>query len=288
MDGLLQRLRDKGNTILVVEHEPEVIRIADHTIDMGQSAGSVAGRSCSRVPPKLSRPRARSPRGNPDVQQTLRDSVRTPGGSIPSRNARLHNFQNVSVDVPLGVVFVAVTGVPGSGKSSLIHGCLPRTIHRLPSSTSPPAARADRGRHSPTSSRISSEDRVQREPHGRSLSLARVVVPLAGARFELWGMTKLKPERISAFQCRLPASSSHWLVCSRPSTSASWPFDRCKRRVSTLGGRGLVALLADRWMADRVALAGRDEDQSAGGSFIRLPLPPAPPPSTEYFEWHGH
>ena len=126
MNGLLQRLRDKGNTVLVVEHEPVVIRIADHVVDMGPGAGShggeivyegsVAGLSASETLTAR----------HLDVAQTVKASPRTPSGSIPIRNAKLHNLKDVSIDVPLGVM-VAVTGVAGSGKSSLIHGCLPRT-----------------------------------------------------------------------------------------------------------------------------------------------------------------
>ena len=126
MNGLLRQLRDKGNTVLVVEHEPDVMEIADHVVDMGPRAGAHGGevvyegsfdglmRSGTLTGEHL------------DVRQSLKDTVRTPSGSIPIRNATLHNLQDVSIDVPLGIL-VAVTGVAGSGKSSLIHGCLPRT-----------------------------------------------------------------------------------------------------------------------------------------------------------------
>jgi excinuclease UvrABC ATPase subunit len=126
MNGLLQRLRDKGNTVLVVEHEPEVIRIADHVVDMGPGAGSHGGEIVYEGPVAgLSASETLTAR-HLDVAQTLKASTRTPSGSIPIRNAKLHNLKDVSIDVPLGVM-VAVTGVAGSGKSSLIHGCLPRT-----------------------------------------------------------------------------------------------------------------------------------------------------------------
>ncbi|MDP9468245.1 MAG: excinuclease ABC subunit UvrA [Chloroflexota bacterium] len=126
MNELLQRLRDKGNTVLVVEHEPEVIRIADHVVDMGPGAGSHGGGIVYEGPlAGLSASGTLTAR-HLDVAQTVKDSPRTPSGSIPIRNARLHNLKDVSIDVPLGVM-VAVTGVAGSGKSSLIHGCLPRT-----------------------------------------------------------------------------------------------------------------------------------------------------------------
>jgi excinuclease UvrABC ATPase subunit len=126
MNGLLQRLRDKGNTVLVVEHEPEVIRIADHVVDMGPGAGSHGGEIVYEGPVGgLSTSETLTAR-HLDVGQALKASTRTPSGAIPIRNARLHNLKGVSIDVPLGMM-VAVTGVAGSGKSSLIHGCLPRT-----------------------------------------------------------------------------------------------------------------------------------------------------------------
>ncbi|MGD2042151.1 MAG: excinuclease ABC subunit UvrA [Acidimicrobiia bacterium] len=126
LNDLLLQLRDKGNTVLVVEHDPEVMQIADHVVDMGPGAGTHGGeivyqgdfagllRSATATGQHLER----TPR--------LKESTREPDGSIPIRDASLHNLQDVSVDVPLGVL-VAVTGVAGSGKSSLIHGCMPRT-----------------------------------------------------------------------------------------------------------------------------------------------------------------
>jgi excinuclease UvrABC ATPase subunit len=126
MNALLQRLRDKGNTVLVVEHEPEVILIADQVVDMGPGAGSHGGTVVyqGEVGGLLASGTATG--RHLDVRQELKPEARTASGSIPIRSARLHNLQDVSVDVPLGVL-VAVTGVAGSGKSSLIHGCLPRT-----------------------------------------------------------------------------------------------------------------------------------------------------------------
>jgi len=126
MNGLLERLRDKGNTVLVVEHEPEVIRIADHVVDMGPGAGSHGGEIVYEGPVAgLSASDTLTAR-HLDVAQTVKEAPRTPSGSIPIRNAQLHNLKDVSIDVPTGVL-VAVTGVAGSGKSSLIHGCLRRT-----------------------------------------------------------------------------------------------------------------------------------------------------------------
>ena len=126
MNELLLRLRDKGNTVLVVEHDPEVMRIADHVVDMGPGAGSHGGELVFQGSYEGLAASGTITGGHLEVQQSLKESVRTPTGAIPIRNARLHNLADVSVDVPTGV-FVAVTGVAGSGKSSLIHGCMPRT-----------------------------------------------------------------------------------------------------------------------------------------------------------------
>jgi len=126
MTGLLRRLRDKGNTVLVVEHDPEVIRIADHVVDMGPGAGTHGGRVVYEGPFDGLRTSGTLTGRHLEVEQTLKERVRAPRGAIEIRNARLHNLRDVSVDVPLGVL-VAVTGVAGSGKSSLIHGCMPRT-----------------------------------------------------------------------------------------------------------------------------------------------------------------
>ncbi len=126
MNRLLLRLRDKGNTVLVVEHDPEVIRIADHVVDMGPGAGPHGGRIVYQGPVEGLVASGTATGRHLDAQQTLKTNPRTPAGSIPIRDASLHNLRDVSVDVPLGVL-VAVTGVAGSGKSSLIHGCLPRT-----------------------------------------------------------------------------------------------------------------------------------------------------------------
>jgi excinuclease UvrABC ATPase subunit len=125
MNELLQRLRDKGNTVLVVEHEPEVIRIADHVVDMGPRAGSHGGEIVYEGTFDGLGASGTLTGQHLEQQQELKTAVRTPSGAIPIRNATLHNLQDVSVDVPTGVL-VAVTGVAGSGKSSLIHGCMPR------------------------------------------------------------------------------------------------------------------------------------------------------------------
>ena len=126
MNDLLRRLRDKGNTVLVVEHDPEVIQIADHIVDMGPGAGSNGGTIVfeGNVAGLIASGTATG--RHLGARQQLKRETRKPSGSIPIRGATLHNLKDVSVDVPLGVL-VCVTGVAGSGKSSLIHGCMPRT-----------------------------------------------------------------------------------------------------------------------------------------------------------------
>ncbi|WP_436764002.1 ATP-binding cassette domain-containing protein [Streptosporangium sp. V21-05] len=125
MNNLLLLLRDKGNTVLVVEHKPETIEIADHVIDLGPGAGSSGGRVCFTGDVAALR-RSDSLTGRHlDHRARLREKVRTPRGQLSITGATLHNLKDVSVDIPLGVLTV-VTGVAGSGKSSLIHGSLPR------------------------------------------------------------------------------------------------------------------------------------------------------------------
>jgi excinuclease UvrABC ATPase subunit len=126
MNALLQRLRDKGNTVLVVEHDPEVIKVADHVVDMGPGAGPRGGTIVFEGTVKALLASGTATGRHLDVRQQLKPEPRVRRASIPIRNARLHNLKDVSVDVPVGVL-VAVAGVAGSGKSSLIHGCLPRT-----------------------------------------------------------------------------------------------------------------------------------------------------------------
>ncbi|MFE9190219.1 ATP-binding cassette domain-containing protein [Micromonospora sp. NPDC007208] len=123
MNDLLLRLRDKGNTVLVVEHKPETIAIADHVVDLGPGAGTDGGRICfTGDVPGLRRSDTLTGR-HLDHRVTLREAVRQPTGHLTIRQADLHNLRDVDVDIPLGVLTV-VTGVAGSGKSSLIHGSL--------------------------------------------------------------------------------------------------------------------------------------------------------------------
>ncbi|WFE54502.1 excinuclease ABC subunit UvrA [Micromonospora sp. WMMD1155] len=123
MNDLLLRLRDKGNTVLVVEHKPETITIADHVVDLGPGAGSDGGRICfAGDVAELRRSDTLTGR-HLDHRVTLRADVRRPTGQLAIRQADLHNLRDVDVDIPLGVLTV-VTGVAGSGKSSLIHGSL--------------------------------------------------------------------------------------------------------------------------------------------------------------------
>ena len=125
MNQLLRRLRDKGNTVLVVEHEPEVIEIADHVVDLGPGAGSDGGTVCYEGTVEGLRASDTLTGRHLGYRAALKPKTRTPVGTLEIRNATQHNLQDVSVDVPLGVLCV-VTGVAGSGKSSLIHGSMPR------------------------------------------------------------------------------------------------------------------------------------------------------------------
>ncbi|GLB62136.1 ABC transporter [Dietzia sp. NCCP-2495] len=121
MNGLLLRLRDKGNTVLVVEHKPETIAIADHVVDLGPGAGSEGGAICFEGSVEGLRSSDTVTGRHLDDRATLKDEVRKASGAIEVRGATANNVRDVDVDIPLGVLCV-VTGVAGSGKSSLIHG----------------------------------------------------------------------------------------------------------------------------------------------------------------------
>ncbi|BBH16018.1 ABC transporter [Nocardioides baekrokdamisoli] len=123
MNKLLLELRDKGNTVLVVEHKPETIAIADHVVDMGPGAGSAGGEVVFEGTYDALRSADTQTGRHLAYRATLRESTRTPAGQIEIRGATSHNLKNVDVDLPTGVLTV-VTGVAGSGKSSLIHGAL--------------------------------------------------------------------------------------------------------------------------------------------------------------------
>ena len=124
MNDLLLRLRDKGNTVLVVEHKPETIAIADHVVDLGPGAGSGGGTVCYTGTVAGLRTSGTLTGRHLDDRATLKKTFRKASGKLPIRGARAHNLKNVSVDIPLGVL-VVITGVAGSGKSSLVHGSIP-------------------------------------------------------------------------------------------------------------------------------------------------------------------
>jgi excinuclease UvrABC ATPase subunit len=121
MNDLLLRLRDKGNTVLVVEHKPEAIEIADHVVDLGPGAGTAGGEVVFEGTVDGLRASGTITGRHLDDRASVKPSVRTRSGVLEVRGASAHNLQDVDVDIPLGVL-VVVTGVAGSGKSSLIHG----------------------------------------------------------------------------------------------------------------------------------------------------------------------
>jgi excinuclease UvrABC ATPase subunit len=121
MNSLLLELRDKGNTVLVVEHKPETIQIADHVVDLGPKAGAGGGEICFEGTVDELRKSGTLTGRHLDDRASLKPSVRSGDGAIEIRNATANNLQGVDVDIPTGVLTV-VTGVAGSGKSSLIHG----------------------------------------------------------------------------------------------------------------------------------------------------------------------
>src|SRR5450631_3269585 len=124
MNDLLLRLRDKGNTVLIVEHEPETIAIADHVVDLGPGAGIEGGTVCFEGTVEGLRAGGTLTGRHLADRAALKETVRTPTRTLEIRGATAHNLRDVDVDIPLGVL-VVVTGVAGSGKSSLVHGSIP-------------------------------------------------------------------------------------------------------------------------------------------------------------------
>ncbi|MFH8899297.1 ATP-binding cassette domain-containing protein [Streptomyces coeruleorubidus] len=124
MNDLLLRLRDKGNTVLVVEHKPEAIAIADHVVDLGPGAGTAGGTVCFEGTVEGLRAADTVTGRHLDDRATLKETVRKATGALEIRGASANNLRDVDVDIPLGVLTV-VTGVAGSGKSSLLHGSIP-------------------------------------------------------------------------------------------------------------------------------------------------------------------
>ncbi|MER7896864.1 excinuclease ABC subunit UvrA [Streptomyces sp. NPDC096046] len=124
MNNLLLRLRDKGNTVLVVEHKPETIAIADHVVDLGPGAGTAGGTVCFEGTLEGLRGSGTVTGRHLDDRAKIKAAVREPTGALEIRGASANNLRSVDVDIPLGVLTV-ITGVAGSGKSSLVHGSIP-------------------------------------------------------------------------------------------------------------------------------------------------------------------
>ncbi|QDZ12428.1 ATP-binding cassette domain-containing protein [Devosia ginsengisoli] len=123
--GLMQQLRDKGNTVLIVEHKPDMIAIADHVVDMGPFAGSKGGELVYQGDYAGLLTSGTLTGNHIKKHQSIKEKGRKPSGELKIAHAKLNNLRDVSVSIPMGVL-TAVSGVAGSGKSSLIQGCLPQ------------------------------------------------------------------------------------------------------------------------------------------------------------------
>jgi excinuclease UvrABC ATPase subunit len=124
MNDLLRRLRDKGNSVLVVEHDPETIAIADHVVDLGPGAGTAGGTVCFEGTVEGLRASGTVTGRHLDDRAALKETLRKPTDTLGIRGATVHNLRDVDVDIPLGLL-VVITGVAGSGKSSLVFGSMP-------------------------------------------------------------------------------------------------------------------------------------------------------------------
>jgi excinuclease UvrABC ATPase subunit len=131
MNDLLLQLRDKGNTVLVVEHEPQTVAIADHVVDLGPGAGTAGGTVCFEGTVDELRASGTITGRHLADRAALKQKLRAPAGKLEIRGAATHNLQHVDVDIPLGVL-VVVTGVAGSGKSSLLYGSIPASAGVVP------------------------------------------------------------------------------------------------------------------------------------------------------------
>ena len=161
MNNLLLQLRDKGNTVLVVEHKPETIAIADHVVDLGPGAGTGGGTVCFEGTVDGLRRSDTITGRHFDDRASLKESVRSSSGTLDVRGASTHNLQDVDVDIPLAVLCV-ITGVAGSGKSSLIHGSVAGREGVVVSTKARSAARAGATRRRTPASSTPSARRSQR------------------------------------------------------------------------------------------------------------------------------
>ena len=167
MNDLLLRLRDKGNTVLVVEHKPETIAIADHVVDLGPGAGAAGGSVCFEGTVAGLRASDTITGRHLDDRAAAKPAVRDATGALEIRGANAHNLRDLDVDIPLGVL-VVVTGVAGSGKSSLVHGSIPWRRGRGRRSTRARSAARGAATRRPTAACSSRSARRSRRPTASS------------------------------------------------------------------------------------------------------------------------